>query len=266
MRKIYLVAVFALMISGVFGQCYIDSAARTTPGIYPAPDSIPCVVQGVPYDETIQVLCPTSFDSSLSILTFNFPVTVKVDSMRLDSIINLPYGLTWVKNPNVLQGGQNGCLTFNGITGDRTGVYNLLWYGMVWGTLPNPVPAPYNKQTYTGVLNRIPGFDYYLGVINQGDACPPANVAGISNIDLNAAVSIFPNPSNGIFEFKLDAASLITGDLIINDVTGRTIYARHINGQKFYQTSINLHQYARGLYTLELRTTNGFASKKLIID
>ncbi len=262
MNKIYLLVAFAFSAFGVRAQCNIDSAARTTPGIYPAPDSIPCAVVGVPYEQTIQVQCPPSFDTSINLIITNYGITVTVDSMELDSVIGLPYGISWVKNPNTLLGGQNGCLTFSGTANDATGVYNLLWYGTVWASPPSPLPT----KIYTGVLNQIPGFNYYLGVINQGDACPPANVAGIKSLSLNAAVSVSPNPTTGVFEFKLNAESKVTGDIVIDDITGRTVYLQHINGQEIYHASIDLSKYARGLYTLELRTIDGFASKKLVIE
>ncbi|HWB64049.1 MAG TPA: T9SS type A sorting domain-containing protein, partial [Chitinophagales bacterium] len=182
------------------------------------------------------------------------------------SIINLPEGLTWSKNPSRLNGGQNGCLNMTGTTTAPTGRYNLLWYGTIWATLPSPIPAPYNKQTYTGVLNQISGFDYYLDVINQGDACH--TVAGIRdfNKDLNVIMQVFPNPTSGKFQINLNAGSRINGQIVIMDMTGREVYTKNIDLLGLYSTSVDMTQFSKGLYVLQLRTAQGVASRRISVE
>ncbi|HWB63894.1 MAG TPA: T9SS type A sorting domain-containing protein [Chitinophagales bacterium] len=269
MKKVYLFFVLAAAISAASAQCTIDPQARTTAGISPSPDSLPCVIRSQAFDQTIQVMCPTYFDSVIDLGITSYPIQVTVDSMELDSVIGLPSGITWVKNPNLLYGGQNGCLTFSGTTTSPTGVYRLLWYGTVWGTLPSPIPAQYAAQTYTGVLNKMPWFDYYLNVINQGDPCVPASVqTGIKgvNADLNAIVNVYPNPNNGVFEVKVNAGSRINGQIAVVDMTGRTVYSQQIDIIGLYNTSIDLTRFAKGLYTLQVKSASGITSKNISVE
>jgi hypothetical protein len=187
--------------------------------------------------------------------------------MELDSVIGLPAGITWTKNPNKLYGGQNGCLNFMGTTTDPKAVYRLLWYGTVWGQLPSAVPAQYRSQVYTGVLNKMPWFDYYLDVIEQGDACNPGLAAGINSIDnhMEATINVYPNPGNGLFDLKLTSAQPVSGALIVTDVTGREILRRsNVDVNTLYQTSFDITGVAAGLYTVQFRTPqSGYICAKI---
>ena len=258
---------FALIFSLVFAnaQCVIDSAAQTQPGISPKPDSIPCIIISQSYDQTLQVQCATSFDTVVSLVGTSYPLTVNVDSVEIDSIINLPAGLTWVKNPYRLKGGQNGCITFSGTGTGPTGRYNLTWYGTIWATLPSPIPSPYNKQTYTGNLNKLPQFNYYLDVINQGGVCHAfATGETVITADLASKISVYPNPGNGLFTLKLNTVTESEGTINVIDFTGRVVYSQHLGLTN--TINLNLTGLAKGLYELQLKTSNETAVKNISIQ
>jgi hypothetical protein len=186
--------------------------------------------------------------------------------MELDSVINLPAGITWTKNPNRLNGGQNGCLTFSGTTTATPGYYHLTWYGTAW------THAQYvGSKTVTGSLNRYGYVNYYLNVINPGDSCIPYNpyaTSGISelNPELNTMITVSPNPSNGVFTLKLNAGSRINGQVEIIDVTGRSVYAQDVDLIGQQNINIDLSKCAKGIYTVLLKTANGNAAKRISID
>lgn len=254
MKKIYtLVSFLVLLTSAGFAQtiCTINPHAQTSPGISPAPAQIPCIEVGENYNQIIQVQNYSSFQG-----------LVTVDSMILDSIVGLPAGLNWIKVPNALKGGQNGCLTFFGTTTAAPGRYTLGWYGTVWATIP-----VLGKQTYTGNLSRFGAqFQYYLDVINPGEPCH--TVAGINDFsaDLNSAIYVYPNPSNGNFEFRLNAGKRINGEIAVYDMTGKRVFAQELDAIGDYITSIDISRFAKGLYTLQLRTADGFASKRISVE
>ena len=254
MNKLYtLLAAIVLTGSVCTAQtiCTINPQAQTSPGISPAANHLPCVVVGENYNQVIQVQNLTSLQG-----------LVTVDSMNLDSVIGLPAGLNWIKNPDGLRGGQNGCLTFFGTTTAAPGVYNLSWYGTVWATIPI-----LGKQSRTGNLSQFSNqYKYSLTVINPGDPC--GNLTGINDFsaDLNSAIYVYPNPNNGAFEFKLDAGKRVNGEIAVYDMAGRKVFGQQLDAVGFYTTSIDITRFAKGLYTLQLRTADGFASKRISVE
>ncbi len=256
MNKIHsLLLMLALLVANANAQtpCNIDAQAQPGPGISPAPNILPCIVAGEPYNQTIQVQ---------NLTTLNGLITV--DSMMLTSVSGLPAGINYSTNPNSLQAGQNGCLTFYGTTTAAPGQYTLGWQGTVWFTVPL-----LGAQSQTGNLTQYARqFKYYLNVINPGDSCRPTVTSGINDFsaDLNSAMYVYPNPSNGVFEFKLDAGKRLNGQILIFDITGRQVYSRELDALGIYTTFIDISAFSKGLYTLQLRTADGFASRRISVE
>jgi len=255
MKKIYsLLVVLSLLANAVFAQtptCTVDPQAQPNAGISPGPGQLPCIVVGEEYNQTIQV-------QNLS----NFNIVVTVDSMILNSVTGLPAGINWSKNPNVLYSGQNGCLTFYGTTNAAPGKYTLGWQGTVWFS------APYiGNQSYSGDLSQFAGqYKYYLNVINPGDSCRPVSSVNDFSADLNSAMYVFPNPSNGAFEVSLNAGKRVNGEILIFDMTGRKVFSQELDAIGSYSTSIDITRFAKGLYTLQLKTADGFASRRISVE
>jgi hypothetical protein len=262
MKKIYLMLAFAMIAGFTFAQCTIDTAAQTTPGISPAPQQMPCIVRTVPYNETIQVKNFSTIDTTVA----GYTLHIQVDSMRLDSVAGLPSGITWARTPEILLGGANGCLTFSGTSTDSAKRYPLTWIGTVWMKVTSSI---INFDTaYHGNLSRFQ-FTYFLDVMNSGDSCHYYPVStGINNFssDLNSAIYVYPNPNNGVFEFKMDAAKRVNGEVMVMDMAGRIVYNQKLDVLGMYSTSIDLRQFAKGLYTLQVRTADGYASKKISVE
>jgi hypothetical protein len=247
--------------------CIPDSAQQPRAGISPSPNVIPCVVDSAPYFQTIQVRCPTVFDSVVNLGITTYPLTVTIDSMQLDSVINLPAGITWARYPARLNGGQIGCLTFSGTTTAAPGYYHLGWYGTAWVHATGV-----GARTVVGSLNRYSYVNYYLNVIGAaGDTCIPYNPyanTGINTLSsvLNTELDVYPNPSNGAFTLKLNAGSRVHGQVEVIDVTGRVVFSQDIDliGQE--NISIDLSKCSKGIYTVLLKTANGNAARRISID
>lgn len=268
MKKFYLlffVALFTVAITDA--QCTINASAQTTPGANPTANNLPCVIRGVAYDQTVQGKIQQSWDTVILVVSAH----ADIDSVRMDSITGLPNGISWAKNPDVLIGGGNGCVRFAGTTNDPTGRYNLTAYGTVWFHVTSPGFAPYVPAIDTfiqraGNLNQFSPFgDYYLDVINQGDVCHAVGINDFSS-DLNSALSVYPNPSNGSFEVRLNAGSRVNGDINVIDMTGRIVYSQKLDVLGLYNTTVDLTKFSKGLYTVQLRTAEGFASKNISVE
>jgi hypothetical protein len=266
MKKFYsLMAALIVAVGFINAQCTINPAAQTTPGASPTADNLPCIVRTVAYNQTVQGQIQSGQDTTI----FGQSVHVQVDSVRIDSVTGMPTGIVFTKNPTVLLGGANGCVNFAGTTTDPTGRYPITAWGTAWvrlqGTFPiiGAIDTPY---TYNGQLNRFSPFgDYFLDVINAGQQC---HVTGLNdfNSTLNAAFSVYPNPSTGVFEMKLNAGSRVNGEVVVVDLTGKKVFAQPLDVVGLYSTSIDLSAFAKGIYTVQLRTTEGLASKNISIE
>ncbi len=148
-------------------------SAATGVGEYrPAYNSFTCINQSTPY--TAQ-------------LTFEVPATVfglPVTSVRIDSIRNLPCGITFtLDRPNgTYNGGSTGCITFSGTTTSPVGAYKLLNYvtANVSGNL-----FPSSEITTLGVGN----YEYFLRVIANGATNCPTVAAGSAGLTANCNVT-----------------------------------------------------------------------------
>ena len=243
--------------------CTIDTTLLTGTGVYPVPSDLPCIVQGVPYDQTIQG--KIQIDSTTTI--GGIPVHVVVDSVEIDSIKGMPVGITFGRSPKVLLGGGYGCVNFAGTTTDTTGTYNLTAYGTAW--LTASAAGQNFPNARRGILNGFSTFrTYYLRVVGVSDSCSLTIPSGISDHfnNLNAEVSVFPNPNNGVFVLKINEASPVAGQILVYDAIGRKVYEQSINISGVYTTTLNLSSFGSGLYSLQVRTPHGNALKKISVE
>ena len=245
-----------------YAPCSVDtSVTLATPGVYPVASDLPCIVQDVPYNQTVTGRIQATGSSVVSGITINFAV----DSMQLDSILGLPTGISFGRSPAFVYGGGLGCVSFFGTTTDSVATYPITAYGTVW--LTGSAAGQSFPYTLHGNLNQYSSFGgYYLRVVSSADSC--VLTAGISDYfsSLNAQVSVFPNPNNGVFNLKVNAASPVTGQIFVYDAIGRKIYEQPIDIIGAYNTTINLSGFAAGIYSVQVHTPNGTAVKKISVQ
>jgi hypothetical protein len=86
-----------------------------------------------------------------------------------------------------------------------------------------------------------------------------ANPTGLDEIaGINA--SVYPNPSNGLFNLQLDNTDALTVRII--DVSGKVLRSNTISGSVVY--TLDMQTAPAGVYILELETANGKTFKRLI--
>lgn len=271
MKKIYFLFVAALLSTHLLfagATCTIDSS--NTAFFSPRPDSLPCVERGTSYSQVLQIKVPTSVD--LQDFGAPIPFVLTVDSVVFDSITGLPNGLNYVINPysGIIYGGDNACGLLYGTTNDPAGNYPLIFHGTM--TLHGFAFPPYFDGDTTIDLAMIQSqpqnpFSASVDVIEQGAPCRPVQ-SGINDFssELNALLQVYPNPNNGVFNVRIDAGRRLNGEIVVIDVTGRKVYSQQLDVVGLYLSTINLQQMGKGLYTLQLRTTEGFASKNISIE
>ncbi len=272
MKKIYTILFLiscstSAVMAGV--GCTIDS---TNTGFFsPSPDSLPCIERNIPYAQIIQILVPTSID--LQQFGSPIPFVLTVDSMVVDSVTGLPSGIGYTLNPDsqAIYGGGRACALLSGTTTDPKGNYPVIFHGSI--TMHGFPFPPYFDGDTTVRLEDVQGapqspFKAAVDVINPGDTCRPAapNTIKSFNRELNTALFVYPNPSNGLFEVKLNTGRRINGTISVIDLMGREIYKENLDVTNLYTTRIDLRNFAKGIYTLLLKTNEGVAAKNISVE
>jgi hypothetical protein len=271
MKKIYTFLTIILFSVGIVSaQCTPNSS---TSFFSPAPDSLPCIDSGMAYDQFVSIYV---WDS-LNLQTYlpgliDTPLWIHIDSMTIDSIKGLPTGLTDSLNPSNghLYPQTHACLLFSGTTHDTVGTYKLTFYGTIYfysngyGTY---LPVGYDTVLFTTFeFSSSNPFTASLNVIRQGSPCRPATGINDFSSDLNASMFVYPNPNNGKFDLQINSGRRVNGEVVVMDITGRTVYTQQLDVIGLYNSSIDLGKCAKGIYTLQLRTADGFASKKISVQ
>lgn len=271
MNKIYsLFTLLALSVtitcSGV--GCTIDLS--NTLFFSPAPDSLPCIERSVAFQQVVQIHVPQTFDVGPFIGLPAGLVILTVDSMHINSLTGLPTGLVYDLNPanGFFVGGDNGCALVNGTTNDPAGHYPLTTNGTIsLSGIPGGFGFPPDTTFDLATVQAQSGmFQLAVDVINQGDPCRPQTSINDFSSQLNSILQVYPNPSNGVFELKLNTGGRVNGEVVVMDMTGRKIVGRSLDIMGAYSTTINLSNQPKGLYILQLRTTEGVASKNISIE
>ncbi|MFN8298840.1 MAG: T9SS type A sorting domain-containing protein [Chitinophagales bacterium] len=274
MKKLLLTvtSLFAMAFAFAGNQgiaCTIDSS--NTDFFNPRPDSLPCVERGNAYDQVIQIKVPTSIDLQTLVPSLPFSFVMTIDSVVIDSLTGFPQGINYMIRPfsGVLYGGDNGCSELFGNTTDPVGNYPITFHGRM--TLHGmPFPPYFDGDTTVdfATVQSAPQnpFSASLDVINPGDQCRPAAPSGIINAELNAAMRVYPNPSNGVFQFQLNTGSRTDGQLLVVDALGQVVFRQDVMAQGQYQTTVDLGKHAPGLYTVQFKTTTGMASKSISVE
>jgi hypothetical protein len=88
----------------------------------------------------------------------------------------------------------------------------------------------------------------------------PTSVSSVPDVK-QTVFNTFPNPTNGIFTIKLESNAKY--DVTVNNVLGQTVYATTTNTM---ETTINLSNFDKGVYTVELRNNDATYTEKLIVE
>lgn len=184
--------------TGVWAQC-TPNAATGNPGLSPPTDSLACINVGVPYNEVVHL---ENFDNFTATVPVIGTVTVTVDSLRIDSITNVPCGLSYLTNkPSATYySGETGCIAVSGTSYENIGQYRLNIYVHVWATVPFLGQQDFQGEA-ADVVDQVESltgqplgvdFDYFLRVKDQQTpTCPAIDRANPSS-NLIASASCLP--------------------------------------------------------------------------
>ena len=90
---------------------------------------------------------------------------------------------------------------------------------------------------------------------------------GTSNKPLSISdhISVYPNPSNGIFHIECDGDANTTLRMEIFNISGVKVYMREFNSTGYQRETIDLQHLDNGIYILRMQQNNWTDTRKLVI-
>lgn len=96
--------------------------------------------------------------------------------------------------------------------------------------------------------------------------CEVQFVSGIEDVAGVSAISVYPNPSNGMFtvNLMLNASSAVEMNLM--DVRGAVVLTEKFNSTTSITKVFDVTTLAKGVYNLKITTTSGVVSRKVVVN
>lgn len=264
--------------TAVIAQPCTPDQTFTEPGLYPASDEICCFVRNQPVSQTI------------TFKNFNQVAGLTVSSLTVDSIVNLPQGLTYTfdANPPVYITDAFGCIQVSGTPISPAGQYKLKIYVKVSVLgLPTPLVGEaddlasgfglsfkylvrlkdnatadcYNLDTtQTNAQSFIPAATLASQGVDACDVSVKENGSNVSNL------SIVPNPIQNQALVTFTAEQTGTYQYTITNLVGGVLQVSTINAQAGLNTfSIEKRDLSAGIYFLNISDTKATVSRKFVI-
>jgi len=86
---------------------------------------------------------------------------------------------------------------------------------------------------------------------------------GVNDIQMANDLNVYPNPTSGKFQLAVGNAQAAKGELTIYNVMGEKNYSTTINSNR---TDIDLSNQPNGIYFMQLKTEQGTATKKIVVN
>ena len=127
-----------------------------------------------------------------------------------------------------------------------------------------------HSYMWFSTTQRIELMDLYTSVVDGDSTRPMYNVfynkqipttTAVKNVNKANALSIYPNPTNGIVNIQYSNANGNSIRISIADVTGREVSV--IDGTNSGQVQYNTSNLQPGLYFVRLQSDNGIITRKL---
>ncbi|MBI3501255.1 MAG: T9SS type A sorting domain-containing protein, partial [Bacteroidetes bacterium] len=113
-------------------------------------------------------------------------------------------------------------------------------------TIKNPVPNATNLNT------------------SRSNIYKTNNPNAVSQTDFASQIIIYPNPTSGVFTLEVGRQTTAARQVEIYNVYGERVYSESIIGRQ--SSVIDLRAAPSGIYFLQLKTEQGIANKKIIIN
>lgn len=164
--------------------------------------------------------------------------------------------------------GENLRVTLNTDT-TSTSVSGIIWQrtGMLI-TLPTVSQAdttfvvPSSGVYYLGFQTFSPADEFLIAV----DNISIATFIGFKNNDLASGLSVFPNPSTGTFNIRIENVQS-NAQVTVRDLAGKQILSKNLNSDSgFAENTLDMSEYAKGVYYATIINGSEVRTVKLTLE
>ncbi len=286
MKKIFTLLAAGFFTASAFAQLCVPGQLNEDRFI-PSPDSTACIERSVAYNQVFRVRIPQTAGS------------FTIEYMAIDSVTNLPSGLTAVMNkPFGTQyvAGETGCVTLSGTTSSPAGQYRLgLYVKLKVSVIPLPLTGDLYTLAKTQNVEGAEKYIIYLALTETTDNCPCNDTTGQTPVgsfksysgsepqcafrpntgttgisDINSVVSglnIVPNPfsSSATVEFNAEVSGTYTAR--ITNLIGKEVMRKSEDVTIGSNTiNINRNDLAAGVYFFSLSNGKSLVTKRFVIE
>ena len=252
----------------------------TEPGLYPLPDSLPCLVGDNEWNDiTVQFI---NFDS-----TSVSGIDVRVDYIIIDSVLNLPCGIKWstsaqgAATKHRFENQERGCIRFWGTTDDASGQYKLqIKVKAKVSLLPNEVPYEAEALGFrvdvrlkdNAAAMVCPDVDTTSGATLLTASCKSVDVDTFFFVGVNEIASInsfgfYPNPTNGTatVSFTADKAATYTARII--NIFGAEVSREVLNVSAGLNVNkLDVSTLANGVYIYTITDGKNLQTQRFVVE
>ena len=252
--KHILLFTFSLFLLNASAQvaCVIDTT-NVVQGATPTAENLPCAVQGVYYEQVIQILLPSAF------------AVATIDSFKILTVSGVPNGMQYASNPanRVFKGGKSGCFFIKGTTNDPKGYYDIGFTGTAFVKV-NGVKTTYPLDEAAA---KGAGFDLFIEIVEPGDTCRQPVTSSIKDSKQfdNVAFNTFVSSQNDQVMVQVKTTEAFTAKVFIVNMLGATVASKHIEVNGNTSDVLDVAGVAKGMYTVVLQSNNKIITKKIII-
>ena len=115
-----------------------------------------------------------------------------------------------------------------------------------------------------GILNDYDDDIDGDGIVNENDDTISGYLNSNNFISINYSIDIFPNPTDGVFNLKLNSQQNLNAQLLIFNIEGRKIYDKILNLDKNENKLIDISNHKSGIYFIYLNSENKILLNKTI--
>lgn len=262
---IFFVALFIGNSKFSNAQCVIINDPNAEPGFTPAANTQPCFVRNQNGNITIQM-------KNFGTITND----VFVISTRVDSVLNLPAGLTWTfevpagNNANTLLANENGCLNITGTTTDAAATYDIDLFVTVEVSLSGQVNTVNGKGSelqdlFQSTFGFAIDLSYFVKVVETPANCD--NIVSVKDLKTVSELSVYPNPAVNAATIALNSSISEKLNFQLFDLLGRKVWTRETQIETGSNiVTINPELSLKGVYFLSVSNGKEATVRRLVFN
>ena len=172
----------------------------------------------------------------------------------VSNTINEPAALTTLMGTTSEYFAANGTATAYPSGG--TAPYSFLW-----------APTGGTAQVASGLVAGT-----YSVTVTDVNGCTVTNsvvvtsVVGVSSIDADNSINVFPNPNSGEFDMVLNATENTNYTIVLTNVLGQVVYTETLeNFSGNYTKHFDVNSNGKGVYLMSVRSANHQVVRKIVV-